>query len=360
MLEDKTKEFHHKTIEIVKDKSKDYQQKISALENLKELSAADIPTDSEQYLHLISVISEACGDLHMQHRKIPQAEKSYMDMMHAAAKVYSGDKDKFRSRYGFCCYKRASFYRTCLGCTKPSNPPKVLNESQQKVFSMAETFYKTAIGATFQPDKPMPIADADLHSLCMSELMIMHAAVGNFNSAVKYGSDGIGVERAIYAKLPDKIHGFRLANRLNSLSTIYILLKNPALAAQTMEQSVEIIIKHKEEDPLTFEVLLARTYLSLAEYYSQLADKASLAESTYKNGLKLMTAANEKSDNKLINDVLTAYIMVGDYYIRCKKYAPAIDHYRWAYDMASALLKSTKEPRYELILKKLKPFVNPD
>ena len=351
-------EIRKKILSAVKLSGSDYSKALAELEQLKKQAVSDISATGPTLNLVLSLISEALGDVYMTQNNVTMADKAFAEMFFEANKAYTADNDRYRSHYGRCCRKRASFYSFTLGCIKPSYPPKQLNEAQKKVFDMAEALYKTAIGATFQPGQPMPIAVADLHAVCLHELMAMHAAVGNTDAAIKYGKDGVEVEKTIYAKLTDKTHALRTARRMGTLAAVYMAAQQAEPASLLLEQAIEISEKHKAEDPAAFELLLARHSLTLANCCSALPHKASLAEQYIKNGVKLMTAANEKSDSKLIDDVITAYLMAGDYFARIKKYAPAVDHYTWAYNMAQVMFDKTKNAKYQQIMDRVKKYVH--
>ncbi len=357
MYRNQINEIRKNIIAAVEKSRTSCKEALAMLENIKQQAADSIPADDIASDLIVSMIWEAQGDVYMNSKDVPNAEKAFSEMFFTANRAYEKDREKLRSRYGFCCYKRAHFYAFTLGCSKPSYPPKTLNEKQQKVFELAITLYKSAIGVTFKPNTPMAVADADLHSLCLNEIMIMYAAVGDFDNAIKYGKDGVEIEKAVYAKLPDSDHGFRAISRLNGLAAICMAAQKAAPAAELLQQSIEIASKHMEENPQLFKTMAARSNLTLGNCFAVMPDKTAQAEMHFKSGVRLITDANEKSDNKLMADVLTAYMMTGDYYIRIKKYAPATDHYRWAYSVAENLYATTKGPQYAKIMEKLKKYM---
>ena len=232
-----------------------------------------------------------------------------------------------------------------------------LTELQKKMFELAEGLYKNAVACTMENAKKGALRYANLHALIMSELLVLYASVGDYEKAIACGKDGIKLEKAIYEKMDDKEHSFRLANRMNALATVYIFAKNVQAAVETLEDSIYVLEEHEEEDSDTFGMLLARNYLSLAGAYSQIPEEASNAEATYKKGLEQMTELNKKLNNRFINDLITAYMLVGDYYKRTGSGETAREYYRWAMKRASYLWKSTKNPQYEAVVRRLTPFI---
>lgn len=346
-------ELQNKLTEAIKGASENPEASVSKLMKLKE-ETERTRTEVESCI-VSAMIYEAIGDVWMKVKKPDKAEKSYLEMMKVSVKLYEMDKEKYDFRLGFAYYKRANFYRTIMGCNTLTPTPKTFTEQQKKMFTVAEGLYKNAIACTMR--KQMPFRYVNLHANVMSELSVLYACSGDYEKAIACGKDGVKLDKAIYENKDDKEQSFRLANRMNSLATIYVFVKNTQLVMETIEDAIYVLEEHEEEDPITFGVMLARNYMTLAGSYSQLEEEASKAEETYQIGLKRMIAVNEKANNKLINDVITSHMMVGDYYKRVKKEESAKAHYCLAMKMASDLFKETGNPMYEKIMKRLQPHI---
>lgn len=339
--------------EAIKGASENPEASVAKLMKLKEKTEGTV-TKAESYI-VSAMIYESIGDVWMKVKKPDKAEQSYMEMMKVSLKLYEMDKEKYDFRLGFAYYKRANFYRTMLGCAVLTPTSKTFTEHQKKMFTVAEGLYKNAIACTMR--KQMPMRYVDLHANVMSELSVLYACVGDYEKAIACGKDGVKLDKAIYEKRDDKTQSFRLATRMNSLAAIYTFTKDIQLVMETIEDAIYVLEEHEEEDPIAFGAMLARNYMTLAGSYSQLEEEASKAEETYQIGLKRMIAVNEKSNNKLINDVITSYMMVGDYYKRVKKEESAKAHYCLAMKMASDLFQKTKNPIYENLMKRLQPYI---
>lgn len=346
-----------KIAETVKDASAKPEAAVERLMALKKETEAFATASSPEFYNAAATIHEAVGDIWMRARKPADAEKSYKEMGQLSLKLYELDKEKFDYRLGFSYYKLASFYRTIINCFALNPTPKVLSGQDEKIFKVSEGLYKNAVACTLDKAKKGNIRYVDLHAACMNEAMVLYSSVGNYQSAISCGREGIQLDKAIYEKLDDKVHSFRLANRMSALSTVYTFMKNVQLAMETLEDAIFVLEEHEQEDPVAFGAMLARCYLNLGNCYSQLKEEAPNAEATYRKGLDRMVEANKKANNRFINDVITSYMMVGDYYKRTKNEDAAKAHYRWAMKQASDLFRQTQNPIYENIMKRLRPFV---
>lgn len=341
---------------IVKE-STDPASSAAQLEALKEETAQLVSSTSPEFYNVASTICEATGDVWIKAKNLNEAEKSYKEMIQIATKAYQIDKTKYDFRLGFSYYKLASFYRTALQCAVLTPTPKVLTDAQQKIYNAAEELYKNAVGCTMANAKKGILNIVNFHALCMSEMLIFYAAVGNYQSAISCGKDGVQLDKLIYEKYDDKKHSYRLANRMNSLATVYMFMKNVKLAAETMEDAIFVLEEHEEDDPVTFGIMLARSYITLASCYNQHPEEKEQADATYEKGLALMLQANNKSTGRFTNDVLTAYMVVGDHYRRKNKLDLANERYNLALQLATILHAQTKKPVYENTINRLKSLL---
>lgn len=346
-----------KIAETVQKSAEHPEGAVAKLLGLKKEVQGFAGDSSPEFYNAAATIQEAIGDIWIKAKKPTEAEKAYIEMVQFSGKLYELDKQKYDYRLGFSYYKRATFYRNALQCATLTVTPKVLNEQQQKLYTVTEGLYKNAIACTMENAKKGQLRYVDLHALCMSELLVLYASVGNYQSAVACGKDGVRLDKAIYEKIDDKAHGFRLANRMNALATVYSFMKNIQLTMETLEDSIFVLEEQEEEDPITFGVMLARNYLTLAGCYAQIEEEKENADATYQKGLEYMVEVNKKTNNHLVNDVITSYMIVGDHYGRKNNNDAAKAHYRWAMKQASDMYNQTKDPKYEAIVNRLKPRV---
>ncbi len=246
------------------------KEAIQSLEQIKKQITGELPEASAECRLLLVLVHEMTGDLWFRIRNAAEAERAYVEMLKISAGLYETDKEKYDYRLGFSSYKRASFYRTILGCTQPMPKPKELDENQKKVFGMTEGLYKNAIAAAMNQTRKGALRYVDLHAQILSELAVMYAAVGNYPYAISCADDGIRLDKAVYAKIDDKVHGFRLASRMNMLASICIFAGEKQRAMETLEDAVYVLEEQVAEDPVAFGTLLARNYQALGQLYGQI------------------------------------------------------------------------------------------
>ena len=181
----------------------------------------------------------------------------------------------------------------------------------------------------------------------------MYACIGNYQKAVEVGKNGIAVDRTIYDKHDDKVHGLRLAGRMNSLAAIYVYMKNPLAASEMLEDANFVLERHENEEPVSAGIMFARNLLNLGGCYNLIEEEKENAEETLLTGLKKVLELNEKMRGGLSEDVMLAQMLVGDYYQKENRQEKAKEHYQKAKEKAEFLYKHTKNPKYGSILKRL-------
>lgn len=340
--------------EIMKMGFKQPTETLSALQELLKDTEQYAESASTEYFGVTSTIYEAMGDVYQAMKNPQEAEKSYQEMVRKAVKLYELNKEKHDFRIGTANYKLGLFYRGLIGCHTLIPKPRELNDSQKKVFEVAEKCFKNAIGYTMPNARKGSGIHVEFHTSCMEALMILHSSVGNYDTAVLFGKDCVNLSKAVYDKADDKVRGFRLANQMTALAGVYTFMRNPQLAMENLEDANFVLEAHQSEGDLKSAAMLARNYISLGSCYSAIEEEKENAEEAYKKGLELMTALNDKSNNRMVNDVIQSYIFVGDYYQKTDKEADAKAHYTRAMKLASDMFRVTKQPRYEAIVKQLK------
>ena len=334
-----------------------FKQPAETLTKLQELlkdTEKYSEAESAEYYGVVSTIYEAMGDVYQAMKNAQEAEKAFQEMVRKSVKLYEFDKEKHDFRIGVANYKLGLFYRGLIGCHVLLPKARELNDSQKKVFEVAEKCFKNAIGYTMPNARKGSGRHVEFHSSCMEALMILHSAVGNYETAVLFGKDSVNLSKAVYEKVDDHARGFRLANQMTALAGVYTFMKNPQLAMENLEDANFVLEEHQKEGDLKAGAMLARNYISLGSCYSVIEEEKENAEESYKKGLELMAELNDKSDNRMVNDVIQSYIFVGDYYQRVEKEAEAKAHYNQAMKVASDMFRVTKQPHYENIVKQLK------
>lgn len=342
---------------IVKETGQSPKETVEKLLNLKKELEKSVSDTNPVFHDTAAMIYEAVGDVWNSARKGAEAEKAYITMLEHSVKLYEMDKERFSYRLGFSYYKRAHFYQVMLQLNIPLPTPRELDEQGQKLFGVIETFYKNAIACTMSVTKKGTLRYVELQSLVLSQMALLYASVGRYEEAIRHGKDGIQLEKAIYEKLDDKAHSFRLGHRMNAMASIYSIVKKPELAAEMLEDGIFVLEEHEAEDAVTFGVILCRCYINLGGCYSQSEENSSLVEEAFQKGLQYILDVNEKTGNRQVNDVITSYMIVGDYYKKVKNEESAKMYYRLALKRASELWEKTKLPAYEKIVKRLLPLV---
>lgn len=321
---------------------------------LQEEALSLLPAEDPQRYDVEATFLEAAGDAWFKFKDIANAEINYKKMVHTAVEAYKKDPQKYDFRLGFSYYKLAAFYRALLGFNQLLPSPKTLSEKEQTVYQATEKFYQNAIGCTMENAKKGMVKILEFHALCLSELLVFYAAVGNYDRAVSCGKDSVKLEKSLYEKYDDAAHSYRLAGRMNNLATLYMFQKEPQLAAETLEDAIFALEEHQKEDPAAFGLVLAKSYISLASCYHQCPEEKNLTDDTYEKGLSCMLAANNASAGRFTNDVLTSYIVIGDHYKKTNRLDLARQRYGLALKLATILHAQTKNPAYQTTIEHLK------
>ena len=312
---------------------------------------------NEDKNEMLSFIYEAMGDVCRNKNQWVEIEKNYLEMLKYAKNNFDINQEQHAYRLGFVSYKIGNFYRTALRCTQFGPNPIVLSDTQEKLFMSCEIHYKNAVACTVYLAKQGDLHTLELHSTAMNELSVLYTAVGKYEEALKVARDGVRIDKSIYEKINDKTRCFLYGNRLNNLATIYLVSKDHKNAMETYETSVTILKQHKNEEPITYGILLGKNYLALGNCYSQIKEKESIAITAFQNGLDYMENVNVKTKNALIYDVITSYMIVGDYYKRTNKNDQANRYYSWAMNHSKEMLEKTNEKKYEHVIKRLQSLM---
>ena len=356
MYEKELLENQLKIGQIMKTGRKQPQDALKKIQDLLKDTEQYAGAESAEYYSVTSGIYEAMGDVYMGMKNPQEAEKAFQEMVRRAVKMYELDKEKFDFRIGAANYKLGNFYRTLIGCHMLLPKPKELNEAQKKVFEVADKCFKNAIGYTMQNARKGALHHVELHGTAMEALMILYTAVGDYEMAVRFGKDCVGLSKAVYNKVDDKAHGVALANRMTGLAGVYTFMKDAQPAMENLEDAIFVLEAHEKED-VKIQTMLARNYISVGSCYCNIEEEKENAEEAYKKGLNLMIKLNDQSNNRLINDVIQSYVFVGDYYKKVQNEAEAKAHYAWAMKLASDMFRATKQPRYESLIKQLESKV---
>lgn len=360
MYKDELQHIQKKFIDIMKQAKANPQEAITILGKLKEEVAGIFAVDTEEYCSACATICEGIGDLYNKLNKPVEIEKAYKEMLQVSSKLYQMDKEKYDYRNAVSHYKMASVYRRALQCHIPVPKPRQLNDAQKKLFGLTETFYKNAIACVMEKAKKGSLRYVEMHSTVMSELAVMYACVGQYEKASELAYNGVNVDKTVYDKFDDMAHGLKLASRMNVLAVIYSYMKDVQKTADTLEDTIFVLERHLEEEPITAGIMLGKNYLNLGGAYKQLEEEKDNAEETILKGLNILLEMNTKTGEKLLDDVLMGYMLLADYYRGVKEYKKAKENYLLAIENAKVLQERTKHLRYKNIIERLSKIVNGD
>lgn len=358
MYKDELQHIQKKLIEIIKQAGANPQEAINKLLELQKEASRIFTEESAEYYNVCASIYEGIGDINAKLNKLIDAEKSYKEMMQFSSKLFQIDKEKFDYRQAMSHYKLATFYRRGLQCHVPVPKPKQLNDAQKKVFAITEALYKNALACIVEKSKKGSLRHVELYSTIMNEIAVMYTCVGNYEKASELALNGVNVDKAIYDQHDDKKHGLKLATRMNTLAVIYSYMKDVQKTADTLEDTIFVIEQHEKEEPAAAGMMLGRNHLNLGVAYKQLEEEKEHAEEEFLKGLNKILEVNAKTGDKMLDDVLMAYMLTGDYYREVKDYKKSRENYLLAMENAKVLLERTKNKKYKTIIDRLEKAVN--
>lgn len=286
-----------------------------------------------------------------------EAEKLLKEKVKAAAALYEQDKEKNDLQLGVAFYQLAKFYASLIRCDRIQVKPIQLDEKGQKIFKTCEMIYNDAIRCTLENGKAGKGAYVDFHAACMYDFMLLYAGAGRFADAVKHGENGIRLEKAIYEKMDDIKHCYRLGERMSGLAAVYAANNELVKCMETLEDSIFALEEHEEEDPVNIGILLGRSYISLASTYDRIPEEAEQTEEFYQKGYHKVEEVQELTQNRFLDDMIHAGIMVGEYYKR-KENPQAKIYFKEALDLAQGFKEKTGHAKYDYIIAKLKVQVH--
>ena len=346
-------EKQKRVAEIMKGSIKNPQEAIKQLEQFQTELDKEAKEDSVENEILSTMIGEAMGDCYMKLRKIADAEIAYQKMLKFAIALYKRDAARHDYRLGAAYYKFGCFYRNIIGCQMLSPKKVELKEPQKQGFKLAEQCLQSAVECTKSTAAKGSGPHIELHGHCFEALMILHNCVGDREKAIACGKTAVNINKKIY-EVKDQIHqGMRLANVMNGLAAIYSFAGDHQNSMECLEDAIYVLEEHEAQEPDKAGLLLARYYISLGSCYSMIEEEKENAEEAYKKGLNRIIELNDKSNNRLVDDLIQAYMFVGEYYARVQKQEDAKAHYTWAMKLASDMWKVTKNRKYEAMMNHL-------
>lgn len=326
--------------------------KVTKLEALvKEVKNAFGINTSTTY-DAIATLYEAMGDVWMRANQVVNAEKAFRTMLANSKMLYDLNPEKLDYRYGFSCYKLASFYTTILGCNKLSETPKELDDTQKQVFLTADSLFKMAISSTMRNAKTGLLQYAQLQAMAMSELSLLHAAIGEYKMAAGFGVDGVNVTKSVYTVLQTREYLYTLINRINHQATIYNILKEDDKKLACLEESIHYAKAKLEEAPVDLGLMIGKCYMNIGACLDE--QKAVLkADAAYEKGLEAIAQAHKASQYTLLDEVIKGYMKVGYHYQGSGRADIAKSYFAIAYEKASLAYDESEAIVYKNLMEQL-------
>lgn len=353
MYEQELTNIRLKIQEALKKLGSEPEAAIQDFVNIKAEAENTFPAESPEWYATLASVEEHLGNIAARQKKNAEAEKHYKEMVRLSVKLFDKDNDKFDFRLGTAFHRLAKFYTTLIQCDRMQLKPVVLDGQKEKIFKTCEMIFNDAIRCTLKNGKSGKGMYVEFHSVCMHDMMVFYAAAGKYEEALKHGKNGIQLEKAIYEKMDDKVHSFRLAERMTALAAVYTASNDLQSAMETLEDAIFALEEHEADDPVKFGLMLGRSYISLAGTYDRLPEEAAQAEDTFKKGYAKLEEVQEKSKRIFLDDMISANVVLGEFYKK-KERPEAKVYFQEALKLAQAFKEQTKNARYDYLIAKLK------
>lgn len=328
------------------------KEKVAKLETLVKDVKATFGINTPTTYDCVATLYEAMGDVWMGANQVVNAEKAFRTMLANSKLLYDLDPQKLDYRYGFSCYKLASFYATILGCNKITKDVKTFDDTQKQVFTTSDGLFKMAISSTMRNAKTGLVQYAQLQAMAMSELSILHACAGDYKMAAGFGVDGVNVTKSVYKAMPTRAYLYTLINRINHQATIYNILKDVEKNIACLEESIAYASEKLVEAPIELGMMIGKCYMNIGACYDE--QKAILkADAAYEKGLEAIAQAHKESNYTLLDEVIKGYMKVGFHYQESGRADISKSYFAIAYEKASLAYEESEEIVYKNLMEQL-------
>lgn len=320
---------------IIQNTTIENSVKVTKLESLAKKAKNTLGSNTPTYYDVVSTLHEAMGDCYMRDHKIIEAEKAYRSMLAYSKLLYELDKKTLDYRFGFSCYKLASYYLTMMGCHKLEEKPKTFNEMQNKVVETCDSLYKTAISSTMSNARKGLVNYAQLQAMAMSEMALLYASKGDYKLASGFGVDGVNVSKSVYKVVNTKEYMYLLINRINHLATIYKLLKKSDKTIECLKESIDLAKERIHEEPVVLGIMIGKCYMNIGACYDEMKEVLK-ADDAFEKGLEYIAQGNKSANYTMMDEVIKGYMKVGDHYKMSGREAISRSYLSIAYEKANA------------------------
>jgi len=282
-----------------------------------------------------------------------EAERFLKEKVKEAAAAFEQDKEKNDLQLGAAFYNLAKLYASLTHCNRLQIKPVQLDERGEKMWKAAEMLFNDAIHCTLANGKAGKAIYVDFHSTCMYDMLIFYAAVGKYEEAIRHGENGIRLEKAIYEKFDDAKHSYRLAERMSALAAVFTANNQLEAAMELLEDAIFALEEHEEEERVNLGIMVGRSYISLASTYERIPEEAENAENTYRKGYAKIEEVYEMSENRFVEDMVHANILIGEFFKR-KNSPESKEYFKEALKLAQTFKEKTGNAKFDYIIAKLK------
>ena len=317
MYEEEIKALQRSIMQAVNCKRDEIAQAQEQLKALQEHLTETIPEDTDAYLVAQVSLEESQGDLYQRMGKIKDASAYYDRMARYAAQLLQKDEKDAGSAYrmAVALFKQAGCIRLGINCQIVTPKPRSLNEQENKAFQAAVSRYKEAVRLMLPAAKEGKAREMTMTSNCLNDLSTMYGVVGNYKDALEASRSAVQIDRTLYDHMDDAPHSMRVAVHMNGLALLYNLMQNTEMATDTLEDVIYALSEHEADSPVEFGMAIGRFQMNLANCYQRSKTQKANAEETYLNALRNIKAVNDKTDNRYVLDLISAFQAVGQYYI---------------------------------------------
>lgn len=145
---------------------------------------------------------------------------------------------------------------------------------------------------------------------------------------------------------------------MNGLALIYNLMQNIDMATDTLEDAIYALGEHESDNPVEFGMAIGRFQMNLANCYQRSRTQKTNAEETYLNALRNIKAVNDKTDNRYVLDLISAFQAVGQYYISQGKRSEGESYLQNGIFLAEEAAKTSEQPIFGQMAEQMHKLVD--
>ena len=313
MNQDIIKSLNLEIAEIIKSKDEP-DKKLTALGEVKERMELLLSKETTEQKRLMTVICEVSGNQYVLAKKFAEAEKQYRLMLQYSAQLYKKDQTRFDLLLAQANLRMGVFYKDLLKISAILPRPVTLNEKQKPVYDMCIKLFQNAVQAAINKVKAGNQAAVELQTKAMNHLMMLRAAIGEYQEAEKIGVQLVKVGKALFQVTDDAPHALELAQWMVNLATVYTIQKNFVKAMEMHEDCIYVLEDKEKENPQIFDLRLASEYINLGNVCTAIPEEEKQVPEYYDKGTALFRKLNQDYQNRYEKEEKQICGIVGNYY----------------------------------------------